>query len=248
MKQFRVHIVVLWTSIMLLEGCGRNGTGMSKQLETEQLIVVTTPDWAATSGWLTAYQWTHDQWVRAIEPVRVTVGRNGMAWGVGVHGPRFNEPPLKKEGDGKSPAGIFPLISLYGYGELEAKLDYLKVDPNTFCVDDPESRYYNQIVRGDEVEKDWSSAETMRMQSDAYKYGIVVGYNTGPVEPGAGSCIFLHLGEPDGITAGCTAMAEADMLKLIRFLDKTKKPVIVQAPEAQYQEMSRRYLLPRQIR
>jgi len=213
-------------------------------LANEQLLIVTVPDWSASQGKLVAYTWIEGEWQLALQPFPVQIGRNGMAWGPGLHDGTFNKSPLKQEGDGKSPAGIFPLESLYGYEDLTTKMDYLKVDRNTFCVDDPKSKYYNQIVHGDEVEKDWTSAETMRMESDVYKYGIVVGYNTNPAVPGNGSCIFYHLGQPGTTTAGCTAMSETDILKLIHFLDKAKKPLIVQVPEAEYQILAKRYGLP----
>ena len=85
----------------------------------------------------------------------------------------------------------------------------------------------------------------MRMESDVYKYGIVVGYNTNPAVPGKGSCIFYHIGTPGSTTAGCTAMSEGEILNLIKFLDKNKKPLIVQAPMAEYQVLAKRYDLPR---
>lgn len=216
----------------------------SQKLDAQQLVVVTTPGWDATSGTLTAYERAEEKWTQVLDPIEVQVGRSGLAWGPGLHANELNQLPLKKEGDGRSPAGVFRLESLYGYGELQAKMPYLQVDTNTFCVDDPRSKYYNQIVSGDVVQKDWNSAETMRMESDVYKYGIVVGYNTGKAEPGAGSCIFMHLGQPGTTTAGCTAMAEADILKIIQWLDKSKNPTLVQAPQMAYQQLAQHYLLP----
>ncbi len=217
---------------------------LNKAFATEQVIIVRTLDWTATSGTLVAYDRVGEKWQQVLGPIEVQVGRAGMAWGPGLHDESLNRPPLKREGDGKSPAGIFRLESLYGYGELQAKMPYLQVDSNTFCVDDPKSKHYNQIVRGDEVEKDWDSAETMRMDSDVYKYGIVVGYNTEKTTAGAGSCIFMHLGKPGTTTAGCTGMAEKDILKLIGWLDKPKNPLLVQAPAGGLRELGREYELP----
>lgn len=241
-KYVRLWLFVI-LAVGLLSGCGRDKVELVKRFDARQLLVVTTPGWDATEGVLVAYEW-QGMWRRALEPIPVQIGRTGTAWGAGMHDPKFNRPPLKQEGDGKSPAGIFPLESLFGYEDLSAKMDYLKVDANTFCVDDPKSKYYNQIVQGDQVVKDWDSAETMRMESDAYKYGIVVGYNTRPTEPNGGSCIFYHIGSPGGTTAGCTAMSEAQILKLITFLDKSQNPIIVQAPQAQYQQLAAAYDLP----
>lgn len=216
----------------------------SQELDTSQLVVVKSDHWESKSGVLSAYELRREKWEKVIGPFPVQLGRAGMAWGPGLHDPALNSQPLKQEGDGKTPSGIFRLTGLYGYGELQARMPYLQVDTNTFCVDDPKSAYYNQIVRGEEVQKDWNSAETMRMESNAYKYGIVVGYNTERPKAGAGSCIFMHLGEPGGTTAGCTAMAEADILKLINWLDKDKHPLVLQAPEEFYTVLAKRYKLP----
>lgn len=124
-------------------------------------------------------------------------------------------------------------------------MTFLKVDLQTFCVDDSKSAFYNQIVKTDTVKKDWTSAETMRMKSDVYKYGISVDYNTKPAVPNGGSCIFMHIWSGGSSpTAGCTAMKEADILKLIDFLDKNKNPVLVQVPRAEYDIMKRVYKLP----
>lgn len=226
-----------------MAGCNRK-VSIADKFQCRQLVVVSSSGWDATRGILRAFALRGDKWVAALPPIPITLGRNGMAWGAGLHEAKFNTTPLTREGAGKSPAGIFPLESLYGYEDFTAKMDYLKVDENTFCVDDPKSVHYNKIVRGDQVEKDWKSAETMRLKSDAYKFGIVVGYNTNPPVPGKGSCIFIHLGEPDGTTAGCTAMSEADILSLINFLDKSQNPLLVQAPYAAYRELSETYNLP----
>ncbi len=157
----------------------------------------------------------------------------------------MNRGKLKKEGDGNAPAGIFYLSGLFGYQPIKAKMKSLKVDERTFCVDDINSVYYNQIVKADTVRKDWTSAETMRMKSDVYKYGIFVDYNSYPATRGNGSCIFMHIwSKSTAPTAGCTAMTEANILKLISFLDKSKNPVLVQIPQSEYHKMKSLYKLP----
>jgi D-alanyl-D-alanine dipeptidase len=45
-------------------------------------------------------------------------------------------------------------------------------------------------------------------------------------------------------TAGCTAMKESDILKLIDFLDKTKNPILVQVPQSEYSKLKGMYKLP----
>ena len=110
-------------------------------------------------------------------------------------------------------------------------------------IDDPKSRHYNRIVDGSAVEaKDWNSSERMRIEP--YRWGAVVGHNWKQV-PGAGSCIFLHVWEGPGVaTSGCTAMAEEDMLRLTLWLDRTKKPLLVQLPAEEYRRLRAAWKLP----
>ena len=218
---------------------------LKTKFKTEQLIVVTTDSWNKIEGKMSVYEYKGSKWIPVLRDIPIVTGRSGMAWGKGLHKAELNRGKLKKEGDGNSPAGIFNLSGLFGYEDIRSDMNSLKVDDRTFCVDDSKSAYYNQIVKTDTVKKDWNSAETMRMKSDAYKYGIFVDYNVKPSVPNMGSCIFMHIWSGSSKpTAGCTAMKEADILKLIDFLDKKKNPILVQAPRAEYEKLKRIYKLP----
>ncbi|SKB72889.1 L,D-transpeptidase family protein [Daejeonella lutea] len=216
-----------------------------REMKTSQLVVVTTSQWNSINGKMTSYQWKNNRWQAVFTDIPIVTGRNGLAWGKGLHDDKLNRGKLKKEGDGKAPAGIFYLSGLFGYKDISSKMNSLKVDQNTFCVDDVKSAFYNQIVKSDTVKKDWDSAETMRMKSDVYKFGIFVDYNVKPAVPGKGSCIFMHIWSKNNApTAGCTAMTEESILRLINFLDKSKNPVLVQIPESEYPRMKQLYKLP----
>jgi D-alanyl-D-alanine dipeptidase len=103
-------------------------------------------------------------------------------------------------------------------------------------VDDPASRYYNQVV--DEARlpdggtKDWASSEEMLRADGVYDWGVFVGHNHPKPVGGAearGSCIFLHRWSgPRAGTAGCTAMSPATLHNLLRWLDPAAEPVLVQ--------------------
>ena len=219
--------------------------GIHQKLKTDQLVVVTTSGWNQIQGKMTTYQWKANKWSPVLVNIPIVTGRSGLAWGKGLHDSAMNKGKLKKEGDGNAPAGIFYLSGLFGYQAISANMNALKVDERTFCVDDVKSAYYNQIVNLDTVKKDWNSAETMRMKSEEYKYGIFVDYNSNPTIPGKGSCIFMHIwSKSTAPTAGCTAMTEANILKLIDFLDTTKNPILVQVPQSEYQKMKLLYKLP----
>lgn len=193
--------------------------------DSRQLLVVTATDWSSTSGQLRLMEKQHGQWKLNSDVVEVSIGRNGLA-------------DDKREGDGKSPAGIFRLSSSFGYADVDSaswiRLPYVQATASMVCVDDSASHSYNQIVDGDSIpEKDWSSAEQMLIDHQ-YKWGIVVDYNQPPA-PGRGSCIFLHIWkEPGHPTAGCTAMSEQNLVSILRWLDPAKHPVLVQYPIAEY--------------
>src|SRR5271169_3222134 len=75
-----------------------------------QLLVVTTPNWDEKQGELRLYERASDvsDWI-SIRTIPVVIGRAGLAWGIGLHPADTKMMPRKKEGDGKSPAGIFSL-------------------------------------------------------------------------------------------------------------------------------------------
>ncbi|MCK5800138.1 MAG: hypothetical protein KAI47_23270, partial [Deltaproteobacteria bacterium] len=85
----------------------------------------------------------------------------------------------------------------------------------------------------------------MHLSSAVYKYTIFVAHNVPSPKPGAGSCIFLHLwSSPQGSTAGCTAMAEVAMLRLLAWLDPTKSPLLAQLTRAEYTRVKSAWELP----
>jgi L,D-peptidoglycan transpeptidase YkuD (ErfK/YbiS/YcfS/YnhG family) len=132
----------------------------------------------------------------------------------------------KKEGDGKSPTGIFALSSAFGYApSCSTKMPYRQSSAEDFWVDDSESPQYNTWVHGAMSAK---SAEKMLRSDVLYKWGVVVDYNRSPVVAGKGSAIFLHVWRrPGSFTAGCAAFSEPDVVKILRWLDPDKKPVAV---------------------
>ena len=89
--------------------------------ECRQLILVTTGGWDAVDGEMKLYERDsiNDRWNAVGEKIPIVVGRNGMAWGKGLHGDVVGEEPVKQEGDGRSPAGIFSLGSAFGYAPRE---------------------------------------------------------------------------------------------------------------------------------
>jgi zinc D-Ala-D-Ala dipeptidase len=217
---------------------------------SEQIVVVVTPDWTSTTGTMQRFERATpaSAWRSLESAIPVVVGRTGIAWGVGFDGVS-NAGPHKHEGDGKAPAGVFPLDTAFGFAPRDSvpvvKLPYVQLLPTTDCVDDTASAHYNTVVDKASVPRaDWNSAEHMREVAQ-YKIGVIVGYNAATPVKGRGSCIFLHIWTgPDSHTAGCTAFDEAKLRDVIQWLDPGKQPLLVQLTANEYASLRVRWKLP----
>lgn len=171
----------------------------------------------------------HKLW-KLVDSFAITVGRSGLAKDIHSTISFENNMPVKHEGDGKSPSGIFKLGKVFSYHDVEnLKMPFVQVDTNFYCVDDVASSYYNTLIKQDTAQHDFSSFEYMKRDDSLYEYGVWVLYNSNPVTAGHGSCIFLHIWQNENTpTSGCTAMAKDNMLKLIHWLDAKNNPVLLQ--------------------
>jgi zinc D-Ala-D-Ala dipeptidase len=249
-----LHQTLRALALLLLLACAHvparaAGKVVAPLARSRQLIVVTTPDWGAVRGTLRRFErkGARGRWARAGSDVAVVVGRSGLGWGVGLAKADPDGGPSKREGDGKAPAGVFELGSAFGFAPAAAwlRLSYRPLTPSVECVDDTASSRYNLIVdRGAAGAVDWNSSERMR-SVEGYRWGLVVEHNAAPPVAGMGSCIFLHIwAGPDRGTAGCTAMEEASLEGLLRWLDPRKRPLLVQLPEGQYARLRAAWRLP----
>lgn len=198
--------------------------------KTEQLIVVTTKDWSTSSGTMQRYEHHHEGWKKVGKAIDIKLGRNGLGWGIGLHNIPKDAKILKKEGDGKSPAGIFKLNQAFGYGPFTMDYPYEVYSETDHCVDDVNSKYYNKIVDSTKIDRDYKSHEVMKFPKNYYKYGIVVDHNGitdgSTSKKGAGSCIFIHIKSIS--TAGCTVMSESEIKDVLRWLDPKANPLLIQ--------------------
>jgi L,D-peptidoglycan transpeptidase YkuD (ErfK/YbiS/YcfS/YnhG family) len=173
----------------------RFATELSDACRQAVLVVADVETSSAGKLWLLERNDASARWKTAFGPVPVAMGRNGLAWGAGEHGAASPTGfRIKKEGDGCSPAGIFRIPYAFGYAHTAPglHLKYVPVTATLMGVDDPKSRFYNQVVDAASVERDWTSSETMLREDGLYRWGAFVSHNPANI-PAGGSCIFLHI-------------------------------------------------------
>jgi Uncharacterized protein conserved in bacteria len=214
-----------------------------------QAIVVTTPNWNSVQGTAQLFERKRSgaNWKPVGSGFPVVVGRNGLAPD-GDFVASGNIKP-KQEGDGKAPAGIFPLTFAFGTATDPAKtaLAYTKLKEFTECVDDVKSSHYNTIVNRIQVGNfDWNSSEKMLAVGAQYDRGIFVGYNSFPPVRGNGSCIFMHIWKDAATgTAGCTAMERSNLEKILAWAKPEKNPYLVQMPQDIYNSRGHEWKFPK---
>ncbi|MBD3809907.1 MAG: L,D-transpeptidase family protein [Sulfuricurvum sp.] len=200
----------------------------------EQMAVVVSDELNATTAQMQRYEKT-DRWNKIGEKIPVTLGRSGLGYAA------FKQ-PLKNEGDGRSPAGVYPITSIFGYDQNSSyKLPYWYADENLYCIDDVNDSRYNKILRIFDKNSLPQSYEAMRRSDGVYRYGAVIGYNDS-AQRGRGSCIFIHLNHSDKRpTSGCTAMDENALKTFLEWLDGSKKPHILQIPKSECGKYQKEY-------
>ncbi len=127
----------------------------------------------------------------------------------------------KKEGDGKTPFGIFPLRELWCRADKikqpDTQLPVRIITQNDGWCDDINSPDYNKHI----ILPYNFSHEKLWREDDVYDLIIPLGYNDSSIIKGKGSAIFLHIAKPDySGTEGCVALAKNDLLEILPFLSK----------------------------
>lgn len=120
----------------------------------------------------------------------------------------------KREGDGATPVGTWPLRAVwYRPDRLRppaTALPLRAITPADGWSDDPDDPAYNRPVRRPHP----FGHEALWRRDHRYDLVVVLGHNDAPPVPGRGSAVFLHIAGT-GATAGCIALARADLIALL---------------------------------
>jgi L,D-peptidoglycan transpeptidase YkuD (ErfK/YbiS/YcfS/YnhG family) len=122
----------------------------------------------------------------------------------------------KREGDGKSPIGVFALHRLWWrddrFRQPACGLKKRRIRKTDGWCDDKRSFCYNKSVQLPFE----PSHEDMYRDDHVYNYVIEIGYNMRPIKRGHGSAIFLHLARDNfEATAGCVAVPLTKIARLL---------------------------------
>ena len=244
-------------AILLLTLCASAAAANPSDNETSrwqssrQLVLVTVANWNADHGTLRTFTRGRHGWVAAGISAQVTIGSHGAGWGLGLNALR-HDGPLKHEGDGRSPAGVFRISQVFGYAaSARTKMPYRALSATDYCIDVVGAKYYNRIVDAHAVGAAAVKGSTEPMRRDLhlngdqhYRLGFEIEQNW-QQRPGAGSCIFGHLWtSPTDTTVGCTAMAPAVMQSLVAWLKPQRKPIFVLLPQSAYLKVRGAWQLP----
>jgi L,D-peptidoglycan transpeptidase YkuD (ErfK/YbiS/YcfS/YnhG family) len=188
----------------------------------EQAIVVTTNGFTSVNATIATFENINGIWKQGTT-FTGNIGKNGFTYN-------------KVEGDGHSPIGIYTLGAAFGrYSNPGTSMDYRQSTPNDFWVDDVNSLLYNTWQEGPENGR-WNSAENMYISP--YNYAFVINYNTVKRMPGKGSAIFFHVWSGAGHgTEGCTATDQDNVISILKWLDPSKNPVIIEGPMSEVVNM-----------
>ena len=186
--------------------------GLSLPQETSQVVLV---DYASgSSARLSIHEKRNGAWTQLYQ-CDAYVGKNGVGKTV--------------EGDKKTPLGVYNLTTPFGIKEDPgAAMPYTQVTQYHYWCGASDSGYYNQLVDERVVDRKHTSADEYLIEyKGVYNYCMFIDYNA-KGEAHKGSCIFLHCTGSNKYTAGCVAVPEHVMEKIVRWAKAGTKIVIVE--------------------
>jgi L,D-peptidoglycan transpeptidase YkuD (ErfK/YbiS/YcfS/YnhG family) len=225
--------------------------------DTQQLILGLALTKKSSHVTLSMFEKTKAGWKQDGADWKARLGKNGLAWGIGLH-PRNIEGAKKKEGDGRAPSGIFRIGSesgfAFGYAPVIKKipsLPYKVITSRDLWVEDSSSPYYNRhILLPHQPKSKWEKNAQMRQGDHAHSLKLFIGHNEGTAKqratPNAGSSIFFHIWRGGGskATADCSTMHEAQLKEMISKIDPSKNPVYILLTANDYKKYRASWKLP----
>lgn len=193
-------------------GCQSGYVQVTLPADTAQVLTVTNQKQTRNYAVFNAFSLAGGTWTHTWGRWTARIGQRGFA-----------NPGQKIEGDALTPQGGYRFQFMFG----------VKANPGVhfrwrhayrydYWDDDPASPRYNLWT---DARHHNAGANPEPMHNvPVYNYAAVIAYNLART-PGAGSAIFLHVGDGHA-TAGCVSLPQAELLTIIRWLSPASDPVI----------------------
>ena len=215
-----------------------------------QLVVCIAPRSTSSEGTLQLFQRNAaGEWQPASGRWPVMFARAGLAWGRGLNPPQPG--PQKRTGDHRNPAGLFRLGPALGYApklpDGAAGWPYHQVTDRDAWIDNPALPNFNHLVTlpPGAPFPDWWAKERMHLGDPAYRWMVVIEHNYDAPVGDAGNSIFFHVRRAEHYrTAGCTTMAQDNLVRLIKWLQPGSNAMMVELTRADYQRLAGAWGLP----
>lgn len=225
-------------------------TAFELPANSTQCLVGTADTWDSSTVTLRLYEKNGSNWKPVTEAWQGRLGKNGLIWGKGIH-PVPAGAATKKEGDNRSPAGIFAIGGAWGYEPSIRKkpaLPYRQVTARDLWIEDPASPSYNRnVILEHDPATAWEKKQQMKQTDPVHSLKLFIAHNAPPkVTPNDGSSIFFHIWRSGGSkpTAGCTTMEKSQLQWLVSQTNPAKNPLYILLPRAEYEKYRAAWKLP----
>ena len=213
MKMFYIFYLINLINIVLNDSSLTYDVSKLKiSLNTDQIMLVIPKSYKSYQATFYYYIKKDNKWSEFLVS-DAAIGRDGLG--------------LQSEYDVKSPVGAFKFNKYFGIADNPGtKMPYIKVNDSLYWNSDSLSSRYNQMVNI-ETYKDFNKdvSEHLIEETKAYRYAMNINYNEQAI-PYKGSAIFLHCYGNSPYTAGCVALPEKYMIKVLRTVNKNAVIII----------------------
>ena len=223
-------------------------TGLGR--DANQMVVCVAPESTSFEGTLQLFDRdARGDWQASSQRWPVLFAPRGLAWGRGLNPSQPG--PQKISNDHRNPEGLFKIGFALGYArKLPAGSKgwpYHQVTARDAWIDEPSLPGYNHLytLPPDASHPAWWNSQHLHLGDDAYKWMVLIEHNYDPAVAGQGTEIFFHIRRGEHYrTAGCTTMAEGDLVTLIKWLQPDSKAMLAELTRDHYHKFWKAWGLP----
>ena len=208
----KMFLIILIYSFIFVINSTINISKIKESSKTDQLIFVIPQNKKTSIADFYYYVKKNEVWTKVFT-AKAYIGKNGLG--------------KEKEGDYKTPIGVYKFNKYFGINDNPGtRMPYIKLNNSHYWNGDSESNRYNRMVNIETYKNfDKKKSEHLIEEKTAYKYAMNINYNENGI-PYKGSAIFLHCYTNNQFTAGCVAIPEKDMIKVMKNINKKASIII----------------------